>query len=293
MKDSLKSAVYPALRDAADKASAAAQNRFMLLNKVQLSLLCLVAFLSGLSFQDAHRQRLSNWSICVAMLIALATTYALRVGRFDDRWFRCRAYAENFKSLVWQYIMSGMTGDPDKVYLLALDHLRERLPDLEAEFTEYGSKGSLFTDWMKDVHALPLNEKVELYKALRLDDQITWYSAKSSENNSLETSWFWSIFCTEFAAIIFAGLQAGEGLRFNPVSGIAALGTVMIAWAQTKRFSDLATSYAIASGDLQRISEATLETTSQTDVAVLVDAVEQAVSREHSMWLVRRLPRRV
>lgn len=281
--------LYPALREAANRASAIAQRRFMTLNRVQLGLLCASAFTSGLSFGDTADQKASNWTVCVFMFLSLAVTTALRLGKFDDRWFKCRAFAENFKSAVWRFVMSPREADDaEQKYLAELEHLRERLPDLQSEFLRLHGTGSRVTDWMRDAHALDLPEKIKLYRKLRVDDQISWYSAKSASNQTLETRWFWAIFCVEFLAIIFAAFQAKELLHVNPVAGVAAFGTVMIAWTQIKRFSDLATSYAIAQGDLQGISDANLNVTDQNEANSLVDAVEQAVSREHSMWLARR-----
>ncbi len=142
---------------------------------------------------------------------------------------------------------------------------------------------------MKASHALALSEKYQLYHELRIADQVHWYSSKARLNSKLESGWFWVTFFFEFVAIIFAALQATQLMKFNPVSGVAAIGTALIAWSQIKRFSDLGTSYAIAAGDLQRISEVYRNIQTQNDLIAMVANVETAVSREHSMWLARRI----
>ena len=283
--------VYPQLRDSADLASAAAQRRFLLLNRVQLTLLSVVAFVSGLSFETHSHQRAAAWSVCAFMFVTLAVSTSLRVGKFDDRWFRCRAFAENFKSIVWRYVMSSHdTEDVSAItYLDELQQLKERLPDLQREFALYSGSGNLITDWMRISQALTITEKVKLYRELRLEDQVTWYASKAKQNSQLETRWFWTIFCVEFVAIVFSAIQAWQLMKFSPVSGIAAVGTALIAWSQIKRFSDLGTSYAIAAGDLRRIAEVHHNVTTQAEVDLMVLEVETAVSREHSMWLARRV----
>jgi hypothetical protein len=283
--------VYPQLRDSADLAAAAAQRRFLSLNQVQLGLLSAVAFLSGLSFQAHDHQKKIAWVVCVIMFVALAVSTSLRVGKFDDRWFRCRAFAENFKSIVWRYVMSSHdTPDMNATkYLDELQQLRKRLPDLQREFALYSGSGHLVTDWMRISHALPIAEKVKLYREFRLEDQAIWYASKAKHNSKLETRWFWIVFCVEFGVIVFSAVQAWQLMTFSPVSGVAALGTAMIAWSQIKRFSDLGTSYAIAAGDLRCISEIHRSVTTQAELDLMVLEVETAVSREHSMWLARRM----
>ena len=63
----------------------------------------------------------------------------------------------------------------------------------------------------------------------------------------------------------------------------------MLAWSQLKRFSDLATTYAVAAEDISRISVKYSTVETQEDLDAMVSDVEDAVSREHSMWLTRRV----
>jgi hypothetical protein len=174
-------------------------------------------------------------------------------------------------------------------YLQETKELNNRLPDLQAEFARFDSRGELFTSWMKTSQALPFSKKAPFYKKWRLDDQIGWYSDRAKSNSEREALWFTIIFCIEFVAIVFSILQACQLMRFNPVSGVAAIGAASIAWFQTKRFSDLGTSYAIAATDLQLIKDSHASINDEVELAQLVSEVETAVSREHSMWLARRL----
>jgi hypothetical protein len=287
----LPKAVYPLLRDAADSASSAAQRHFLSLNRAQLTLLSCVALLSGLNLETNEHQRIAAWVICAIMFVALAISSALRIGKFDDRWFRCRAFAENHKSIVWRYVMSSyVEADASETrYLGELQQLKERLPDLQQEFALYSGSGRLFTDWMRICQALPVAEKDKLYRDLRLEDQITWYASNARHNLQMETRWFWTVFCVEFAAIVLSALQAWQLMKFSSISGVASIGTALIAWSQIKRFSDLGTSYAIAAGDLRRISEVHRNVTTQAELDLMVSEVEAAVSREHTMWLARRV----
>jgi hypothetical protein len=86
-----------------------------------------------------------------------------------------------------------------------------------------------------------------------------------------------------------AAYQACQLKEMNLVGGVASIGTALIAWSQRKHSSDLDTSYPIAAGDLRRIGEVRLKVETQEQLDLLVQEVETAVSREHSMWLARRV----
>jgi SMODS and SLOG-associating 2TM effector domain 1/SMODS and SLOG-associating 2TM effector domain 3 len=225
------------------------------------------------------------------MLVTLCVSTALRLGKFDDRWFRCRAFAENLKSIIWRFVMTSpiAADDAEAIYLSEVRELKKRLPDLEKEFIVHGGSGDLITAWMRTTQALPISSKTALYRKDRLEDQITWYSEKASQNARSETRWFWFVFVVEFVAILCAAYQAWQLKEMNLVGGVASIGTAVIAWSQIKRFSDLDTSYAIAAGDLRSIGTARQKVETQVQLDLFVHEVETAVSREHSMWLARRV----
>jgi hypothetical protein len=287
----LPSREFPALEGAAEAASAESQRTFLRLNIAQLTLLSAVAFLSGLSFSRPACDRPLAWTVCGMMLVTLCVSTALRLGKFDDRWFRCRAFAENLKSIIWRFVMTSpiAADDAEAIYLSEVRELKKRLPDLEKEFIVHGGSGDLITAWMRTTQALPISSKTALYRKDRLEDQITWYSEKASQNARSETRWFWFVFVVEFVAILCAAYQAWQLKEMNLVGGVASIGTAVIAWSQIKRFSDLDTSYAIAAGDLRSIGTARQKVETQVQLDLFVHEVETAVSREHSMWLARRV----
>lgn len=291
MSSELPAPTYPTIRNSADRASSVAQRTFLILNRAQLTLLTLTAFAAGLTFSSPARQRGAAWCICVLMFLTLILSSALRVGKFDDRWFRCRAYAENLKSAVWRFVMShhDHTRASETAYLSEIRQLNERLPDLQGYLAKYGVSGAFITDWMRSAHSLPFDQKIAMYREFRIKEQADWYSDRSKYNSRMEQAWFWLIFGSEFVALVIAAIDAWQLPRFNPVSGIATVGASFIAWFQLKRFSDLGTSYAIAATDLEQIGETHMGITTQHEIDVMVQEVEAAVSREHSMWLARRL----
>jgi hypothetical protein len=85
-----------------------------------------------------------------------------------------------------------------------------------------------------------------------------------------------------------AGLVRFAGLWNLDVLGLAAAAFGSIsAWIQLNQYRTLETSYAVAQQELLIIIER-LETVSEDKWALFVSDAEDAISREHSMWLARR-----
>jgi hypothetical protein len=185
--------------------------------------------------------------------------------------------------------MSQPGANSDAEFLREIQQVRERLEQTEKDITYYEEEGPLITCEMKTAQALPFEAKIALFRRQRVDDQKHWYHTKAKANTKREKQWFAAIFSIEFVALGYAALQAWKLWDFNAVGGIAATSTAFIAWLQTKRFSDLGTSYAIAAGDLRRIAEEHSKVSDEVELKKFVAEVEQAVSREHSMWMARRV----
>ena len=281
---------YPSIQRSANEASGSAQHVFLWLNKLQLILLVLTAIVSGWGPTAPDIQRIVGIAVAITMMVALAIEIALRIGKFDDRWFRCRALAENIKSAVWYFVMSPAdhTSLAEVEFLGQIEQLQERLPDLAKELSLHDDTGSLVTDWMRQTQLLPFAQKLVLYRKQRIDDQQQWYHRNAKGNVKRERIGSWAIFALEFIAIGYAFLQAWRLWEFNAVGGIAAVSASCIAWIQMKRYSDLGTSYAIAAGDIRRIAEKRQHVRTDPELQEFVREIETAVSREHSMWLAKR-----
>jgi len=286
----MKTLQYPALHTAADAASKRAQRTFLCLTVSQLIILTIIAFISGWSPPNPDSQRIVAIIVFTLMFIALGFTTALRIGHFDDKWFRARAFAENVKNAVWIFITSPMseTAQREKEYLRQLDQLRERLPELAKQLSlQAGGEG--ITHSMEEIQALALQEKLALYQQARLDDQLRWYYSKAAFNVRYENIWFVVLFIAEFMAVLYAAAQAWRLWELNAVGGISAACSGFIAWMQTKRYSDLGVSYRIAAEDLQRIKDKYKHVVSESEFADFIEEAEKAVSREHTLWLSRRI----
>jgi hypothetical protein len=225
------------------------------------------------------------------MFLAVSSSLAIKVGRFEVRWFKCRAFAENAKSIVWRFVMSTSAdqGAREKEYLNEWLSLQKRLPELQREFALCEGSGKLITSWMQGVSGRNLEGKVSIYRSERVDDQREWYALNARINAGLHSRFFWLVFALELGTIAYAAIQASRLLPINFVGFIVGMGSGLLVWSQTKRYSDLATTYAVAAEDLNQISAKYTNAEDAEALASFVSDVEEAVSREHGMWLARRV----
>ncbi|MGQ0552992.1 MAG: DUF4231 domain-containing protein [Planctomycetota bacterium] len=301
---------YPSVFRAADKAASAQQREYLRWSRTQLIALIGVAVVSGTQYAAAagHAQFINKGlallTIALTVLVLLAGL-RLRIERIDDKWFHCRALAENVKGLVWQYAM-GVLRDPEaeSQYFQAVRRLQSRLLFAQQCISQEGTAGDWITGWMRGLRGASLAERVAALRAHRIADQRAWYDGKAAINARLENRWASTLLGLELLALLAASIQAyfvlvgsDESLiNINGVSIIAALAASALAWIQLKRFSDLVHTYRIAADDLAHLDlQAELlekevqgpapPSDAEARLHELVKRVETAVSREHSLWL--------
>ncbi|MFO0833736.1 MAG: SLATT domain-containing protein [Phycisphaerales bacterium] len=291
----MNNADYPALWRSGDAASRTRQKTFLVLVRIHLSLLAATGLIAAWNPTDPLHEKIVSWSVAGTMLVALIVSFAIKQLKLDDAWFRTRAFAENAKEAAWRYMMhppSAPDAGADPVrsaYLDTLQKIRERFPGLAKEIAAEGDTGAEITQRMQDVRAMSIADRCKLYLNDRIQDQLDWYASKAKVNAKAETRWFWFILAAEGTAVLAAIIRLTLVQEFNPTGGIAAMAACLVAWLQTKRFSDLANTYAVAALDLKMIKERYGQATTEETLFKLVDEAEAAISREHRLWVEKRI----
>ena len=286
---------YPALWRSGDAASRVRQKNFLLLVRGHLILLAATGLIAAWNPSDPFYEKIVSWSVAGTMLVALLVSFAIKQLKLDDAWFRTRALAENAKEAAWRFMMQPActpdTGDdPVKsAYLDTLQKISERFPGLAKEIAIEADTGDEITQTMQDVRAKSIADRRNLYLTDRLQDQVDWYASKAKANAASESRWFWFILAAEGTAVFAAFVRLTLVQEFNPTGGIAALAACLVAWLQTKRFSDLANTYAVAARDLKMIKARYGQAATQDALDKLVDEAETAISREHRLWVEKRI----
>ncbi|MCB9845346.1 MAG: DUF4231 domain-containing protein [Phycisphaeraceae bacterium] len=301
--------VYPSIFIAADNAAIKRQRAFVRGVAAQLVLLVVVSLTS--SIQVRHAGVTTALVVVTALLTCavLVISLWLRIARLDERWFQCRALAENTKGLAWRYAMGctlrpGSTS-PDTDLVDRIAELRQRLSETRHCLAEEDAGRDWITPWMREMRADTGANKLAALRALRIHDQQEWYARKARVNAGLSKRWFGVVLASELlaliAAVAWAVLHLSDpgaqwAIDVNLAGVLAAVAAAAVAWTQLRRHSDLVQTYQVAAEDLVRLDvlargleakagESPVDPALAPQIDELSTRVETAISREHSVWM--------
>lgn len=288
----------PPLYLAADRASRKAQAKYLWVTRAQLWGLVIGAALSI----EAWPAVVGPMRVGAASLLAVSALATLLAASLSlrDTWYSGRAAAESVKTLAWRFAAGA---DPFPTHLptadaegLFLTRLKDVLRDISLEGvrldvqTEPGS--GQITEDMRTVRQASEMDRLRTYVEQRVQDQVKWYWAAASKNDGQHELLTWVAGGFQSLAVVVAIVMAThpEG-TVNPVGLLTTVAAAVIAWSEKKGHQELAHAYSLTAHELQMaLSEA--ETTGRSEVPRFVLDTEQAISREHTLWIARRTGRR-
>lgn len=288
----------PPLHEATDKASGKAQSRFLWMTRAQLIGLVLGAALS----LEVLPSAVGPMRIAAAALLGMSAVATVLVNTLSLRetWYSGRAAAESVKTLAWRYAMGTPPFPVDlpvaEGEALFLERLKDVLRDISLEGVRLGTptdpgQGQI-TEEMRSLRISKESERLGLYVEKRVMDQVQWYSREASWNDARSDRLSWCVGILQVLAVIMAVMVAAHpAWILNPVGLLTTLAAAVIAWSEKKGHQELAHAYAMTAQELEMaVTEAT--TTGATDLSRFVLDTEQAISREHTLWIARRTLRR-
>lgn len=286
---------FPSLYQSADRASLSAQQRYLCLQKCHIVCLILGSAAAALATIDTVADIKWTYTVlAIVLAIGFVLTWVLRLRRDDKVWFDCRSIAESTKSATWRFMMRAAPFKEDRTskqsFIDLLRRIRKERPFGPHDLAQsLDAKAQSISDSMNIVRQKPLNERQNLYLVSRLRDQKTWYTNKAKFNSRKENCWFWNVLVLQILAVVLAIIWAvSSRLPINTVPLLMTGAAAAIAWSQMKRYSELAQSYSLAAQELGDQETIALDITEEADFLELVEQVEETISREHTMWCVRR-----
>jgi hypothetical protein len=97
------------------------------------------------------------------------------------------------------------------------------------------------------------------------------------------------VLVSQGAAFVWAAMMiANPEWSVNLTGLFAAMATAFVAWPQVKQHESVAQAYAIATMDLGLIQEQGARIEGDEQLAAFVADAENAISREHTLWVARR-----
>lgn len=273
----------------ADRASLEGQKRTLRYTALRLGG-SLLAALGGAGSFSAGEADLAAILILVGFLLAAAADVALWAQGPERLWYQGRALAESAKTLAWRYAVAADPFPADLPEAAARDLLRDRVRDIwrqvPAGLVEMGS-GPMVTPGMTQLREASFEERRAAYVSGRTQEQADWYRRKARFNVRRTQAARFGLLVLEVLAVFFAVLRLLGGWSFDTAGFLGALIAAVTAWMAVKQFGTLASAYAVAAQELTLQADR-LGETGEAEWALTAADAEEAISREHTMWLASR-----
>ena len=282
---------FPALYKAADSASLEAQSNYFNALRLYLILLVAAALVSFIWAQEVYGAIAS----AALFLITLGILVWLKVQKPEDIWYNGRAVAESVKTRTWRWLMKS---EPYDKAISEEQAQRELLSDLKAILDQNRSLsgclkwtpdlGEAISKKMISIRSLPWQERLDIYKNDRIDNQSVWYSKKSQFNKRRAKQWFTASIFLHSIAILMLLYRIKDPITSLPVEVMAAAASAVLTWLQAKKHNELNSSYSLAAHEIVLIKGETVSVTDDPHLSEFVMNSESAFSREHTQWVARK-----
>lgn len=293
----LKRDDLPALYHTATLESGNAQNSLLRLTKLNLFFLTLGATLSAINISgisDPNYRYLISYGSTAMLIISIIITFAMEQAKYERKWYDGRAIAESIKTLAWRFMMNS---EPYKSEAKPNDRFRD---DLYAVLKDRKSFAELLggdtsthqqlTDTMEKIRKSDLSTRKQVYLVNRIQNQKKWYNQKSKINRNHGATFFWILMGVQVVAILASILlQKTPDFIFNPTGVLTTVAAGLLAWMQLKQYRTLAESYGLTTHELGIIESKVQDIRSNEEFSDFVLEAETAISREHTVWLARRV----
>lgn len=286
----------PALYRAANTASTEAQIAFLRLTQWTLFLLCIGAVLAA-SAALCDQWKTITASLSAAILVVSIILNSILNSRNPEKiWYGSRAVAESVKTLVWRYMtraepfpQAKTIRDVEQEFAQRLRKILQERQQLAFALASPTLAEPQITDKMRQLRSSSFEDRKAAYIQDRVFDQQDWYSRKATENRDNAQRYFWLTTAGQLLAVVFAVLAASRPeMKINAAGLFTTLASSLIAWMQLKQYSTLAQSYAVTAIELGLIHDEATHVTSDAELAAFVADAENAISREHTLWVARR-----
>lgn len=287
---------YPGLYQASDSASKKAQSNYVFIIAINLILMIIAAGISIYDYKSVGSKFAIYVIVGITLLGALILTIITLTKKYEDVWYQGRALAESVKTLTWRYIMCSELfeitlneGDVQQKFL-------SRLMDLSKEFSKLNSvmdakllNLSPISSLMGEIRNLPISDRKSYYVENRIEDQRNWYAKKAKFNKRKYNLWFGIIiFSQSFSLVFIAYLLVCPDSKWNMVGLFTTFASAALSWLQLKQHQELRQAYTTATFELTYIAELAKQVQNNDDLSKFVLDSENAISREHTLWLAQR-----
>jgi hypothetical protein len=288
----LPDSALPGLFHAAERASLAAQHRFLVASRLRLGLLVVAAVAGAVpSGATPTNDEIAGIATVLALVGAILVEVWLQTTRPEQTWYDGRALAESAKTSAWRYAVGGAPFSDTLDVATADRQLTTQLAALlrDAPASAIGPpRGEAITEAMRTLRNGDLELRRSTYLRERIDQQTGWYASKAQQNEVSAGRWRMALLVVETTGVVAALGRATGFVEFDLAGIVAALGAAFVAWLSLKQHESLARAYSYAANELALAAIRLQAVQDEAEWSVEVDNAEEAISREHTMWRASR-----
>ena len=281
---------------AADKASVTAQKNYLIIIGLDLAFMILGSLLAIYSFKCDFNKLIVYSVSGLFLLTSLTLTIVLKSKAFEDIWYQGRALAESVKTLTWRFATCSELFEVNLSKIEASQIFIDRLKELSNEFKDLNKTLDakilslpVITKKMERIRELTTLERKNYYVNVRIKDQIKWYSTKAEFNKTKYNVWFLVIISSQFFSLVsIVILIKNPALDWNLVGLFTTISASAISWLQLKQHQELKQAYTTAAQELNFIEASSFAITTETELSRFILDSENAISREHTLWLAQK-----
>jgi hypothetical protein len=292
----IRESELPATYRAADQSSIEAQRNYLWLVRLDLLFIVVGAIATSWSIETVTGRTFLAIVGAVGLAISSFLTFILLVTKYDKTWFGTRAIAESTKTLAWRYMTKAETfghelteKNADELFCRKVEQILQERRNLGASLAGAAAAGDQITESMRFIRNQDMPIRKAIYLRDRIRNQQGWYAKKATSNKGSTNFWLIAISLCQLVAVVAAILLVKwPTFNLNFASILAAIAAAFLAWLQVKRHQDLVHSYGLAAHELGLILAREKHVSSNQELSLFVVDAENAISREHTMWLARR-----
>jgi len=287
---------FPGLYQASDAASQKAQKNYVGIIAYDLITMIIASALAIYNYQDTEPKLWIYVISGIFLLVSFALTLILRTKKYEDIWYQGRALAESCKTLTWRFITCAESFEVNLDKKSAKEKFISRLKEFSNEFKELNESLNakiivlpVITDKMWKIRNLNTLERKDFYIQNRINDQKEWYATKAEINKKKYNTWFLIIIVSQVIAILsITFLIKFPNCNWNLVGFFTTLSASALSWLQLKQHQELKQAYTTAAQELNFIQASFGNVNSDDELAEFVLDSENAISREHTLWLAQK-----
>jgi len=169
-----------------------------------------------------------------------------------------------------------------------LARLKEILDELEqSELPTAPVAADDITTKMTALRLADLATRKDAYEHDRINDQLRWYNSRAGGHAKKAKTWFIVTVGASVLGIVAAGIKFVGVWDVDMLGVFGAVASAAIAWNQLNQHRNQVSAYTLTAQDL-RLIRAQIAIVDDAQWPTFVSDSEDAISREHTLWLARR-----